>query len=187
MAKAEFSAGDFLTRWLVALALVMVTFNPTPWSYANWLLADRPGDNLPLKALVGVVLLIIYVIFLRSTWRAIGPVGLFLSALFFGVLLWVLIDYGWLDPHRANLMTWIIHGGGRDRARDRHVLVAHPPPDVRPVRRRPRRRGLTASLGVPPGPLRWQLSQNCHRTVTEPSSNDQAVCCRLHTQPGSQE
>jgi hypothetical protein len=108
MAKAEFSAGDFLTRWLVALALVMVTFNPTPWSYANWLLADRPGDNLPLKALVGVVLLIIYVIFLRSTWRAIGPVGLFLSALFFGVLLWVLIDYGWLDPHRANLMTWII-------------------------------------------------------------------------------
>lgn len=108
MAKAEFSAGDFLTRWLVALALVMVTFNPTSWSYANWLLADRPGDNLPLKALAGVVLLIIYVIFLRSTWRAIGPVGLVLSALFFGVLLWVLIDYGWLDPHRANLMTWII-------------------------------------------------------------------------------
>jgi hypothetical protein len=108
MAKAEFSAGDFLTRWLVALALVMVTFNPTPWSYANWLLADRPGDNLPLKALAGVVLLIIYVIFLRSTWRAIGPLGLFLSALFFGVLRRVLIDYGWLDPHRANLMTWII-------------------------------------------------------------------------------
>jgi hypothetical protein len=108
MAKADFSAGDFLTRWVVALALVMVTFNPTSWSYLSWLLADWPGDNLPLKALAGVVLLIAFVIFLRSTWRAIGPLGLFLAALFFAVLLWVLIDYGWLDPRQANLMTWII-------------------------------------------------------------------------------
>jgi hypothetical protein len=108
MAKADFSAGDFLTRWVVALALVMVTFNPTSWSYLSWLLADWPGDNLPLKVLAGVVLLIAFVIFLRSTWRAIGPLGLFLAALFFAVLLWVLIDYGWLDPRQANLMTWII-------------------------------------------------------------------------------
>jgi hypothetical protein len=107
MARAAFSAGDFITRWATALALVMVTFNPTAYSYVGWLLADRPGDNLPLKALVGVVLLILYVIFLRSTWRSIGPLGLLLAALFFGTLLWVLIDYGWLDPTRATLMTWI--------------------------------------------------------------------------------
>jgi len=53
MAKAEFSAGGFVTRWTVALALVMVTFNPTSWSYVSWLLAERPSDNLPLKALAG--------------------------------------------------------------------------------------------------------------------------------------
>jgi hypothetical protein len=87
---------------------VLATFNPTRWSYANWLLADWPGDNLPLKALAGVVLLIVYVIFLRSTWRSIGPLGVFLAVLFFAVLLWVLIDYGWLDPHEASLMTWIL-------------------------------------------------------------------------------
>ncbi len=108
MAKAEFSAGGFVTRWLVALALVMVTFNPTSWSYISWLRADWPGDNLPLKALAGVVLLIIYVIFLSSTWRAIGPLGLFLTTLFFAALLWVLIFYGWLDPHQATLMTWVL-------------------------------------------------------------------------------
>jgi hypothetical protein len=108
MAKAEFSAGGFLIRWLVALALVMVTFNPTSWSYVNWLLTDWPADNLPIKALVGVVLLIVFVIFLRSTWRAIGPVGLVLAGLFFAALLWVLIFYGWLDPTQANLMTWVI-------------------------------------------------------------------------------
>ncbi len=58
-----------MIRWLVALALVLVTFNPTRWSYVNWLLADWPGDNMPLKALAGVVLLILFVIFLLSTWR----------------------------------------------------------------------------------------------------------------------
>ena len=108
MAKAEFSAGGFVIRWLVALALVLVTFNPTSWSYINWLLTDWPADNLPIKALVGVVLLIVFVIFLRSTWRAIGPIGLVLAGLFFAALLWVLISYGWLDPTQANLMTWVI-------------------------------------------------------------------------------
>ena len=108
MAQAEFSAGGFVIRWLVALALVLVTFNPTRWSYVNWLLADWPGDNMPLKALAGVVLLILFVIFLLSTWRAIGALGLLLAVLFFGAVLWVLIFYGWLDPHRATLMTWVL-------------------------------------------------------------------------------
>jgi hypothetical protein len=58
--------------------------------------------------LAGVVLLILYVIFLRATWRSIGPLGLFLAALFFGTALWALIDYGWLDPTRATLMTWVL-------------------------------------------------------------------------------
>jgi hypothetical protein len=55
-----------------------------------------------------VVLLILYVIFLRATWRSIGPLGLLLAALFFGTVLWVLIDYGRLDPTRATLMTWVV-------------------------------------------------------------------------------
>lgn len=108
MAKAAFSAGSFILRWAFALALVLLTFNPTPWSYASWVLGDAPGDRLPIKFLAGVVLLILYVIFLRATWRSIGPLGLGLAALFFGAALWVLIDYGWLDPREATLMTWII-------------------------------------------------------------------------------
>ena len=108
MAQATFSAGGFVMRWTFALVLVMATFNPTRWSYASWVLADVPGGRLPLKVLAGVVLLILYVIFLRATWHSIGPLGLTLAALFFGAALWVLIDYGWLDPRQAELMTWII-------------------------------------------------------------------------------
>jgi len=106
MARAAFSAGGFLVRWAVALALVIVTFNPTPYSYVHW--ASRvPADNLPVKFLVGVALLILFVIYLRATWRSIGPLGLVLAGLFFGALFWMAIVYGWLDPSRAGVMTWL--------------------------------------------------------------------------------
>ena len=106
MAQASFTAGGFLIRWAFALALVIVTFNPTPYSYLHW--ATRvPADHLPVKLLAGVALLILFVIYLRATWRSIGPIGLMLAALFFGALIWVAVDYGWLDPDQAGLMTWI--------------------------------------------------------------------------------
>jgi hypothetical protein len=107
MAQAAFSASGFVVRWAVALALVMVTFNPTPYSYANWVMHGG-GGMLPVKFLAGVVLLILYVIFLRATWRSIGPIGLLLAGLFFAGVIWVLIDYGYLDPHQSTVMGWIV-------------------------------------------------------------------------------
>jgi len=108
MAQQGFSMGDFLVRWLWALALVMVTFNPTPYSYASWVLRDWGSDeDLPLKALVGVVLLILYVIFLRSTFRSIGPLGVVLAAMLCGAMLWVAVDWGWLEPLTHDAMIWV--------------------------------------------------------------------------------
>jgi hypothetical protein len=108
MAQSSFSFGDFAVRWLGALALVMATFNPTPYSYFHWLVSDWPSDDLPIKALVGVVLLIFYVIFLRATLRSLGSLGLVLIVLLMAAILWVLIDYGWLDPSGQNAITWIV-------------------------------------------------------------------------------
>ena len=110
MAQAGISVGGFLARWLAAFVLVFITFNPTSYSYTNWLIADRTGDDLPIKALAGVLLLIAYVIFLRATWRSIGLLGLILIALLFGAIGWVLIDYDLLDPGQATLMAWIVLG-----------------------------------------------------------------------------
>jgi O-antigen/teichoic acid export membrane protein len=111
MAHQRFAMGDFIARWLGALALVMVTFNPTPYSYASWVLGgwgdEGPGDDLPLKALAGVVLLILYVIFLRSTFRSIGALGVVLAAMLCGAILWVAVDWGWLDPLGGDAMIWI--------------------------------------------------------------------------------
>ena len=50
MALRSLSASGFFLRWVFALVLVIVTFNPTRWSYAGCLPGETSGDRLPLKA-----------------------------------------------------------------------------------------------------------------------------------------
>ncbi len=100
MAQSSFSLASFLLRWLVALVLVFATFNPTDYSYYRWVAGmdgGMDGGNLALKALAGVALLILYVIYLRATWRSIGPIGVSLATAFLGALIWVTIDLGLLS------------------------------------------------------------------------------------------
>lgn len=95
-----------MVRWLFALVLILGTFNPTDHSYYHWVAGWTP-DQMPLKALVGVVLLIGYVIYLRATLRSIGPVGLILAALFFGAIIWVLFDFRILNLDEPTAVTWV--------------------------------------------------------------------------------
>ena len=111
MARTSFSVASFLLRWLVALVLVFATFNPTDYSYYRWVAgmdAGMDGGNLALKALAGVALLILYVIYLRATWRSIGPIGVSLATAFLGALIWVTIDLGLLDLERPTIITWVL-------------------------------------------------------------------------------
>ncbi len=107
MAYRTFSTGNFFIRWIVALVLVLLTFNPTSLSYVNWI-AVSGTDQLPFKALAGVVLLILYVIFLRATWRSIGPIGLVLAAAFFAALVWVALDASVLSLQNQTALTWVL-------------------------------------------------------------------------------
>jgi len=106
MARPAFNAVSFLIRWFVALILVFATFNPTPYSYYRWVTGPDTG-NLALQALAGVALLILYVIFMRATWRSIGLIGLTLAVAFFGAIVWVMIDMGLLDTDRPTIMTYV--------------------------------------------------------------------------------
>ncbi len=119
MARPSFSLASFLLRWLVALVLVFATFNPTNYSYYRWVVGmdggmdagmdgGMDGGNLALKALAGIVLVILYVIYLRATWRSIGPIGLTLATAFLGALIWVTIDLGLLDLERPTVVTWVL-------------------------------------------------------------------------------
>lgn len=103
---SEFNAMGFLGRWVFALALVFGTYNPTEYSYFSWIAADGTEFG-PVIALVGVVLLIGWIIFLRATLRSLGAVGIGLGAALFGCLIWLLIDMGWLSLEQTGALTWI--------------------------------------------------------------------------------
>ena len=107
MAQAAFTPVSFLLRWIIALVLVFATFNPTDYSFYRWVL-PMDGESLPLKALAGILLLIVYVIYFRATWRSIGPIGVGLAAALLAALIWVSIDLGLLNLAQPTIMTWIL-------------------------------------------------------------------------------
>jgi len=96
----------FLLRWIFAFVLVAATFNPTQWNYFRWA-AKNYSEQLPLAVLLGLVLLIGYIIFLRATLRSIGAFGMFLVLAVVGALVWVLYDYGLLSLDNTNAMVWL--------------------------------------------------------------------------------
>lgn len=108
MAKAAITWEGFLLRWVLALALATVlgTFNPTQYSFFNWVMETEGMTSV--KVLVGVVLLILFVVYLRATWYSIGSIGLSLAVAFFGALIWVAVDFGLLKLGQGSIFTWIV-------------------------------------------------------------------------------
>ncbi len=96
----------FALRWLIAFALLAATFNPTPWNYVQWA-QDTYTDRLPLVVLVGLVLLVFYVVYLRATLRSIGGFGMTMVLAITAAGLWVLHDYGLLTLRDTSQMVWL--------------------------------------------------------------------------------
>ncbi|MFK7754959.1 MAG: DUF6524 family protein [Sedimentitalea sp.] len=95
-----------ILRWVFAFALLAATYNPTQWNYTRWSMANY-NDQLPMVVLIGLVLLIGYIIYLRATLRSIGVFGMGLVLAVVGALLWVLYDYGWLELGNSALNVWL--------------------------------------------------------------------------------
>ncbi len=107
-ASREFSALGFLWRFLASLSLVMVTYNPTSYSYIDWLKSATPETPLgPEHFVVGVVLLIGWIILLAATQRSLGTFGLFLGGALLGGVVWLLSDIGWLNISTVSSATWV--------------------------------------------------------------------------------
>ena len=95
-----------LVRLVAALALVLLTYNPTGHSFYHWAMLDF-ANLTALKAFSGALMLVGWVICIRAALTSLGPLGLVLSALVLGTLVWVLTDYGILNPDRPSLLSWI--------------------------------------------------------------------------------
>ncbi len=96
----------FVIRWVFAFVLLAATYNPTEWNYVRWSMANV-DNNLPMAVLLGLVLFVGYIIYLRATLRSIGIFGMVLILAVVGTLLWVLFDQGFISLDNPTLNTWI--------------------------------------------------------------------------------
>ena len=102
----EFTAGSFLGRWLFAVALVFGTYNPSSYSYVGWLLGEQTEFG-PVLAILGLVLLIAWIIYLRATFMSMGWLGVSLGAALFACIIWLFVDLGWLSLDSTSLLTYL--------------------------------------------------------------------------------
>lgn len=96
----------FLTRWLCAFLLLAATFNPTDFNYVIWA-RDFGAENLSIAVLLGLVLLIGYIVYLRATFRSIGAIGMVLVLAVVGAGLWVLYDLDVLRLDDPTMNLWL--------------------------------------------------------------------------------
>ena len=92
MAVNRITGQGILIRFIVALLLVFLTYNPYEKSYFHWLKSHLypttdAGTSLPLLVFAGVVLLIGWTVYLRATMRSLGIFGLGLAVAFFWCLI----------------------------------------------------------------------------------------------------
>ncbi len=96
----------FLLRWLCAFGLLAATFNPSRFNYIAWV-RDYGHMNKSLAVLLGLLLFIGYVIYLRATLRSIGAFGMLLVLALVGAGLWVLYDLGVLRLDDRSFNVWL--------------------------------------------------------------------------------
>jgi hypothetical protein len=106
MATPGISWSGVALRVVLALALVLVTFNPGGWSFYHWLTAP-PAGITAVKAFAGVLLLIGWLVCLRTAYVALGLVGTVLLTALLGTVVWMLIDYHVIDVAGRSALVWI--------------------------------------------------------------------------------
>jgi Family of unknown function (DUF6524) len=103
----NFNFVGVVVRFLLALLLVLVTFNPTGYSFIHWFATGFPAVTAA-KVVTGLALLIAWIVFVRATFQSIGTLGVVLMGIFFIALIWLFVSWGWLDLSNKGALTWIV-------------------------------------------------------------------------------
>ena len=98
----------FLWRFIAALALVLLTYNPSGQSAYHWISSAIAESAFgPLHLLLLAALLFGWVIYWIATWRALDTLGVALAGLVLGAIIWLLIDIGLLKLDSVSAITWV--------------------------------------------------------------------------------
>lgn len=106
MAVQGISWSGVIVRIVGAIALVLLTYNPSGHSFYHWI-AEAPGGITAVKAFLGVLLLIGWVICLRTAYVSLGWLGVVLGVALLGTFVWLLFDVGLLQAQGTAAIVWI--------------------------------------------------------------------------------
>ena len=104
----EFNAMSFVWRLVAAVVLVASTYNPTGFSYVNWLRSAMSASELgPGHFVVGMALIIGWTIFIVATRKSLGTVGFVLGAALIGGVVWWMTYIGIVRVGSGSALAWV--------------------------------------------------------------------------------
>jgi hypothetical protein len=104
------STAGVLLRFLFALLLVLLSYNPSGYSYFHWLygILETAKHFTPYVVIAGLLLLIGWGTYVKATLNSLGLIGIIILAALFGSLVWLFIYWGWLSVANISAMVWVI-------------------------------------------------------------------------------
>lgn len=94
-------------RFLFALLLVMLSYNPSGYSYFHWLYGGLDAIT-PYVVIAGLLLAIGWGTYIKATLNSMGMVGIIACAVLLGCFVWLLIYWGLLNANDVSALAWII-------------------------------------------------------------------------------
>lgn len=101
------TASGVVIRFLFALLLVLLSYNPSGYSYFHWVYSTF-SDITPYVVLAGIILLIGWGVYIKATLNSLGLIGIIALAALFGCLVWLFIYWGFLSVSDISAMAWVI-------------------------------------------------------------------------------
>lgn len=94
-------------RFLFALLLVLLSYNPSGYSYFHWVY-NSLSDITPYIVIAGLILLIGWGVYIKATLNSLGIVGILVLSALFASLIWLFIYWGFLSVTDISAMAWAI-------------------------------------------------------------------------------
>ncbi|MDR7092055.1 DUF6524 family protein [Cellvibrio fibrivorans] len=101
------TASGVALRFLFALLLVLLSYNPSGYSYFHWVHYSF-SDITPYVVIAGIILLIGWGIYIKTTLNSLGLIGVIALAALFACLVWLFIYWGFLSVNDISAMAWVI-------------------------------------------------------------------------------
>ncbi|EIK44503.1 hypothetical protein O59_002833 [Cellvibrio sp. BR] len=101
------TASGVALRFLFALLLVLLSYNPSGYSYFHWVHSSF-SDITPYVVIAGVILLIGWGIYIKATLNSLGLIGIIALAALFACLVWLFVYWGFLSVTDISAMAWVI-------------------------------------------------------------------------------